>query len=94
VRKISAVAKTYFYGDPSVGEITPAISAGTQLRFHNAELGPIDHTVTSDVTGLFDSGTVVAGDNAQVTGVDDLAPGRYLFHCGIHATMHGVLVVV
>jgi plastocyanin len=46
------------------------------------------HTVTSD-TGAFhitvDSGTKVS--------LPPLSPGTYAFHCDIHSTMHGTLIV-
>ena len=48
------------------------------------------HTVTSDV-GTFDSGTFDGTAPGSLTA--PTKPGRYPFHCTVHPSMHGVLVV-
>ena len=68
----------------------PAITVapGTSIRLIDRDAEP--HTVTADdttfTTGPFDAkspGTLIA----------PAVPGRYAFHCKIHPTMHGLLVV-
>jgi plastocyanin len=46
------------------------------------------HTVTSD-TGAFD----VTVDSGTKVSLPALSPGTYAFHCNIHSTMHGTLIV-
>lgn len=48
----------------------------------------LTHTVTSD-SGAFDV-TVEGGTKASLP---SLSPGTYAFHCNIHSSMHGTLVV-
>ncbi|MHB8604622.1 MAG: CARDB domain-containing protein [Thermoplasmatota archaeon] len=48
------------------------------------------HTVTSDVAGLFDSGTLVAGATFDVA---VSVPGTIAYHCSFHSSMHGKLYV-
>ena len=49
------------------------------------------HTVTSDEAGLFGTDAIAGGSEATITAPDE--PGQYTFHCSIHASMHGTLVV-
>lgn len=67
----------------------PALSTtvGTKLTWTNA--GPSNHTVTAN-DGSFDSGTI------QLNGSFSFTPtkaGTYAYHCSIHPTMSGTLVV-
>ncbi len=48
------------------------------------------HTVTSD-TGVFDSGTLAVGSTFAFTFTQ---PGTYTYHCNIHPSMTGTIVVV
>jgi plastocyanin len=49
------------------------------------------HTATSDRAGLFDSGNAEKG--TPVTFKAPSKGGTYTFHCTIHPSMHGTLVV-
>jgi len=48
------------------------------------------HTITSDTQGLFDSGSLAPGATFEHTFT---AAGTYHYHCSIHPTMTGVIVV-
>ena len=48
------------------------------------------HTITSDTQGLFDSGSLAPGATFEHTFT---AAGTYPYHCSIHPTMTGVIVV-
>src|SRR5919199_2318471 len=63
------------------------LPAGSGITFMNLSSAP--HTATSD-TGAFDTGTLPAGGIKRI--VFD-TPGTYLYHCTIHPTMHGRIVI-
>ena len=67
---------------------TMTVPAGTVVIWHNED--GTDHTVTSDVQGLFDSGVLGAGKKFSFSFG---TPGSYSYHCNIHTNMHGVIVV-
>jgi plastocyanin len=50
----------------------------------------IQHTVTSDEEGLFDTGPISPGDTFE-NAFD--TPGEYGYHCAIHSFMTGVVMV-
>jgi plastocyanin len=52
--------------------------------------GTADHTVTSN-GGKFDSGTLTPGHTFEFT---FSTPGTYDYHCSIHSSMKGTVVVV
>ena len=64
------------------------IPAGTTVRWTNS--GAVDHTVTSDTTGLFDSGTLGAGASFEY---QFNTPGTYTYHCTFHSGMTGTVIV-
>ena len=64
------------------------VPAGTTVTWHNQD--NVQHTVTSDVQGLFDSGTINTGKKFTYT---FQAPGSYSYHCSIHPGMKGTIVV-
>jgi plastocyanin len=63
-------------------------AAGSMLTLESRDLEP--HTVTAD-NGSFDSGPFTPKKPATLT--VPTAPGSYAFHCKVHPTMHGTLVV-
>jgi len=63
-------------------------AAGSTLNLIDADDEP--HTVTSD-DGTFDVGPFNPSMPATLT--VPATPGSYAFHCKIHPTMHGTLVV-
>jgi plastocyanin len=64
------------------------VSAGAEVTVANDD--STAHTVTAD-DDSFDSGNIGAGSSGTVTAPD--APGEYPFHCEIHKSMTGTLVV-
>ena len=91
---------------PSAGPSKPAAEGGTTYTvsgyaFPALSVAPgavitlVDgdaeaHTVTAD-DGTFDSGTFDGTASGSLTA--PTKPGRYPFHCTVHPSMHGVLVV-
>ena len=66
---------------------TVTISKGTRVRWTNA--GAVSHTATSNA-GKWDSGTIASGDSFSRV---FRKAGTYLYHCSIHASMKGKIVV-
>ncbi len=64
------------------------VPAGTTVTWHNQD--GVQHTVTSDTQGLFDSGALAPGKKFSFTFT---APGSYMYHCNIHTSMHGEIAV-
>ena len=66
--------------DPS----TITVTQGTTITWKNKD--SVNHTVTSDVAGLFGSGTL--GNNATYAHAFD-SVGTFAYHCTFHSNMHG-----
>jgi plastocyanin len=67
---------------------TVAVAAGTTVTWKNRD--DIEHTVTSDTKGAF-AGTL---NGAGTTFAHRFAtPGTYAYHCSIHTSMRGRVVV-
>ncbi|MGI8690363.1 MAG: cupredoxin domain-containing protein [Thermomicrobiales bacterium] len=64
------------------------IPAGTTIKWTNQD-GPT-HTVTSDMAGIFDSGNLAPNKSFSFT---FNTPGTFAYHCSIHPTMMGSVVV-
>ncbi|MBV9120729.1 MAG: cupredoxin domain-containing protein [Chloroflexi bacterium] len=62
-------------------------SIGNALTWTNT--GPSNHTVTAD-DGSFDSGPILVNAKFSFT---PTKPGTFAYHCSIHPTMHGTLLV-
>ncbi|HEV7188722.1 MAG TPA: cupredoxin domain-containing protein [Blastococcus sp.] len=72
----------------SFGFTTPAsVSPGATITVDNKD--GTDHTVTSDTGNAFDD----AASPGTTTFTAPAKPGSYPFHCSIHPSMHGTLVV-
>ena len=67
---------------------TVTAAPGATVTFVNSGSNP--HTVTAD-DDAFDTGTITGGSEGSLTAPS--APGEYAFHCNIHASMTGTLVV-
>lgn len=67
------------------GSIT--VSPGTMVTWVNND--PVEHTVTSS-DGTFSSGNIAAGGRFNFT---FSKPGKYQYHCTIHPSMVGIVVV-
>jgi plastocyanin len=67
---------------------TLTVKAGTTVTFKGVSG---DHTVTSDAgsTMMFDQ-SISQGSSITITFAN---PGTYKYHCSIHASMHGTIVV-
>ena len=61
-----------------------SVPAGTTVTWRNQD--NVQHTVTSDTVGLFDSNTITPGNVFSFTFNN---PGSYKYHCNIHPSMHG-----
>jgi plastocyanin len=64
------------------------VPRGTTVSWTN--LDPSQHTVTSDVSGKFSSGILMTGQTFSFTFTET---GSYPYHCGVHPTMHGTVIV-
>jgi plastocyanin len=64
------------------------VAAGATISVSNGDTAT--HTVTSDTAGLFD---VTVDQGSPVTMKAPAKAGTYAFHCSIHPSMHGTLVV-
>ena len=67
---------------------TLSVPAGTTVTWNNQDT--VQHTVSSDIQGLFDSGAIAPGKKFTYTFP---APGSYSYHCSIHPGMKGTIVV-
>ncbi|MBW3661667.1 MAG: cupredoxin domain-containing protein [Actinobacteria bacterium] len=89
---ITVIALTYVPEEVTIEE-------GASLTLTNADL-PAPHNVTAREYGedggpLFASDTIAAGQQADVTGTSQLAPGTYDFYCTVHpTTTTGTLEVI
>jgi plastocyanin len=63
------------------------VKVGDSVQWTNGD--GASHTATAD-DGSWDTGTIAGGSSASVT--FDTA-GTFAYHCAIHRTMHGTLVV-
>ncbi len=65
-----------------------AVSAGDTVQWVNTDT--VAHTVTSDGSLLWDSGTIKPGASYER---QFKFAGSYPYHCGIHSTMKGTVVI-
>jgi plastocyanin len=72
------------------GYVFPAITTAPGATITLVDLDDEPHTVTAD-DGSFKAGPFDPKKPAQL--VAPATPGSYPFHCEIHPTMHGTLVV-
>jgi plastocyanin len=67
---------------------TATINVGESITWLNTD--GLNHTATSD-SGMFDTGAIPASGNRTVS---FSTAGSYAYHCSIHTTMHGTIVVL
>lgn len=84
----SSSANTVNIRGQSFQPATLNVPAGTTVTWINQD--GMQHTVTSDIQGLFDSGAIAPGKKFSSTFP---APGNYHYHCDIHPGMKGIIVV-
>jgi plastocyanin len=70
------------------GSVT--VNVGDTVTFTNNQAG-IPHTATSDTPGIFDSGAI--GGGSSFTSQPLNTPGTYTYHCEIHPSMTGTVIV-
>ncbi|GEM_PF-4667710 len=73
--------------DFSFAPVTLEVTAGIKVTWTNA--GPSNHTITAN-DGSWDSGIVVRNSSFSYT---PTRAGTFAYHCAIHPTMQGTLVV-
>jgi len=79
----SSVSAENFSFNPSSIEV----AVGTEVTFTNND--STAHTITSD-DGAFDSGQLASGQSFKHTFTQ---AGTFTYHCSIHTTMHGNVIV-
>ncbi len=67
---------------------TENITVGTKITWVNNDT--VAHTVTSDSGNLLNSGNIAPGQSFSFTFTK---PGPVIYHCSIHPTMKGAIVV-
>jgi plastocyanin len=67
---------------------TLRVRSGAFVTFYNDDV--TDHTITDDVAGGGDSGRMRGGSSLTVKFTE---PGEFRFHCSIHPSMRGTIVV-
>ena len=85
--------------DYAFGPESLTVTAGTVVQWINA--GPSTHTVTSDASAWTSTTLVPPSGSNPYGGMSGggtfqfnfSSPGTYHYHCSIHASMHGVVVV-
>ena len=84
----SGSANTINIKDSSFQPSSLEVPVGTKVEWHNQD--GMQHTVTSDMQGLFDSGALNPGKKFDFT---FNTPGSYSYHCNIHPGMQGTITV-
>jgi len=69
--------------------LTISLAAKRTVKWRNNDGAAPNHTVTSD-TGLFDSGNL---SESNVFSFTFTATGTYTYHCSIHPSMTGTVIV-
>jgi plastocyanin len=64
------------------------VKAGQSVTFYNQDF--VEHTITDDVAGQGDSGRMTYGNSLTVKFTE---PGEFNFHCSIHPSMRGKVIV-
>ncbi len=75
-------------GNQSYSPAVTTVAAGQTVAWHNGDT--ITHTATSD-SGVFDTGPIAPG--ATSSPITMAAGGTFPYHCSIHPTMVGQVVV-
>ena len=64
------------------------VKSGQFVTFYNQDV--VEHAITDDVAGQGDSGPMKAGNSLTLRFTQ---PGEFNFHCSIHPSMRGVVIV-
>jgi len=84
ITKAKKITISTFMFSPGIVKVLP----GGKIKVVNQDA--VAHTVTSDDATSFD---IPVPAKSTVTFRAPATPGKYKYHCTIHPTMHGVLVV-
>jgi len=76
-------------GASSFSPSPDTISVGQTVAWHNAD--SMTHTATSNAGGAFNTGNIAGGTTSHPIAMN--TAGTFPYHCSIHASMSGVLVV-
>ena len=74
--------------DSSFQPSTLTVPIGATVEWHNQD--SVQHSVTSDIQGSFDSGVLMPGKKFAFK---FNAPGSFGYHCSIHSGMQGTIIV-
>ncbi len=77
--------------DFKFGPTTLTVPPGTKITVTNQDSAGHTLTAIAPNAGAFDTGLLEQGKSATITA--PAAPGSYPFHCDVHPTMTGTLVV-
>ncbi|MCX4684959.1 cupredoxin domain-containing protein [Kitasatospora purpeofusca] len=86
-----AGAVTVTIKDFKFGPATLTVAPGTSITVTNQDSAGHTLTAIAPNAGAFDTGLLEQGKSATITA--PTAPGSYPFHCDVHPTMTGTLVV-
>jgi plastocyanin len=86
--KPGPVTQTVIMKNLAFSPQTMAINAGDSIVWVNQDT--VNHTSASDGALIWDSGNIAPGASYKRTFT---APGTYNYHCGIHPSMKGTIVV-
>jgi plastocyanin len=81
-------ANEVYINNMAYSPATITVTAGTTIKWTNKD--GVAHTVTSDTSGIFDSGNLNTG---AVYSHTFLTAGTYNYHCTYHASMKAKVVV-
>ena len=84
LESVKSVAENFNYSPASV-----TVKVGTTVIFTDEE--SVEHTATSNVEGLFATGTLNRGQSVRLK-MNKV--GSFSYHCSFHAFMHGTIRVV
>ncbi|MFB8235985.1 cupredoxin domain-containing protein [Kitasatospora purpeofusca] len=87
----AAGAVTVTIKDFKFGPATLTVAPGTKITVTNQDSAGHTLTAIAPNAGAFDTGLLEQGKSATITA--PTAPGSYPFHCDVHPTMTGTLVV-
>ncbi|MFF7589834.1 cupredoxin domain-containing protein [Kitasatospora purpeofusca] len=86
-----AGAVTVTIKDFKFGPATVTVAPGTAITVTNQDSAGHTLTAVAPNAGAFDTGLLEQGKSATITA--PTTPGSYPFHCDVHPTMTGTLVV-
>ncbi len=83
---VTVTIKNFQFGPASL-----TVAPGTTITVTNQDSAGHTLTAVAPAAGAFDTGLLEQGKSAKITA--PTTPGSYPFHCDVHPTMTGTLVV-